>query len=222
MVRRWSYLGITPSNYKAEGVLSAHKFKVFRRNTKFKRFNRGIIDFVRRKNVKRRRIMNFLTLSYLTSDWAKFYLNNKSVTRYAQGLYMFNTTWDTLASNVTIRLAKKHSYLAGFYLSSIPSKRALSTINYLNNFNINLATKNYNNNTLISVNNYQSVDPIIQIGASTLIESNFKLYIRNKSHLAYPSLSTLSLNSTLSSVMAYRSTLILLTLFSTNFINIWN
>ena len=133
---------------------------------------------------------------------------------------MFNATWNTLASNVTIKLAKKHSYLSGFYLSSIPSKRALSTINYLNNFNINLTTKNFNNNTLISVNNYQSVDPIIQIGASTLIESSFKLYIKNKSHLFYPQLSILSLNSTLSSVIAYRSTLILLTLFSTNFINI--
>ena len=87
---------------------------------------------------------------------------------------------------------------------------------------ITTPNKNFNNNALISVNSYQNIDPIIQIGASTLIESNFKLYTRNISYLAYPQISAVSLSHTLSNVAAYRSTLVLLTLLSTNSINIWN
>jgi hypothetical protein len=184
MIRRWSYINKDIHLSEFTGVVKAHRFKVFRKNTKFKKFNRGLIDFVRRKNIKRRRYMNYLTLSFLSSDWSKIYLNQRSIIRFAQSVYSHDFSLESVEPNLSIKLASKHGFTQGLHTASIPSHRALSITGSLKAFNINLTKTSFSRNALTSLNSFEkNTETHSAIGLSALIDSNHT-YFLHKSSLA--------------------------------------
>ena len=141
MVRRWSYLTLPIEQDALLNVRKAHAFKVFRKSTKFKRFNRGLVDFVRRKNIKRKKSLNYITLSYLSSNWAKYYLNSRSITRFSQSVLLSNFTFESLNPELVKRLATKTSFTKGLHLTSIPTYRATSILKTFSNTSMNLLSR---------------------------------------------------------------------------------
>ena len=189
---------------------------MFRKNTKFRKFNRGLLDFVRRKNIKRKRYINYVTLSYLTSDWSKIYLNQRSVLRFIQSINTHSYTLDSVTSNVVVKLAKKYSFLLGLNTSSMPSKRAKMLSQSLSNLGINLKSTAFNRNTISQVTKFtHNTEPLSQIGLSTYVETSTKFYLKkdislNRAFTPYDMLT----NPVLSFVSSHRSILTLLTLLS--------
>ena len=178
MVRRWSYINNDLHLSDFTGVIKAHRFKVFRKNTKFKKFNRGLIDFVRRKNIKRRRYMNYLTLSFLSSDWSKIYLNQRSIIRFIQSVYSHEFSLESAESNLSIKLAAKHSFTQGLHTASVPSKRALSIVGSLKAFNIDLAKTSFSRNALTSLNTFdRNAEIRTAVGLITLVDSNHTYFL---------------------------------------------
>jgi hypothetical protein len=92
MVRQWSYLNAF--NLIHVGALSPIKslkiFKVFRKTTRFKKFNKGITLMVRKKYAKRKYQTTWLFLTYVTEAWTRHYLNSRQFERFYQALGLFN------------------------------------------------------------------------------------------------------------------------------------
>ena len=196
MVRRWSYLNTNITSSSFNGVAKAHRFKVFRKSTKFKKFNRGLIDFVRRKNIKRKKYINYITLSYLSSDWSKNYLNQRSILRFSQSINAHNYSLDSLQPNILIKLSKKFTFTNGFHATSIPSKIALSTLNNLKLFNIYLQNTNFSRNTITSLNTFDSnTDNLNSLGLSTYTDLNSKFYLLTSIKNSATNLNPLNLNN---------------------------
>lgn len=132
MVRRWSYIVNSPEQQFLPEVRKAHVFKTFRKNTKFKKFNKGLVDFVRRKNVRRKKSFSYLTLSYMSSSWAKHYINNRAIQRFYQSLFSTSFSFQSLNPELISKLALKTNYTKGINLSSIPTRRSSNLISYNN------------------------------------------------------------------------------------------
>jgi len=92
MVRKWSYLNAF--NLIHTGALSPIKslkiFKVFRKTTRFKKFNKGITLMVRKKYARRKYQTTWLFLTYVTEAWTRQYLNSRQFERFYQSLGLFN------------------------------------------------------------------------------------------------------------------------------------
>ena len=86
MVRKWSYLkkfSLTkPSTLVPIKTVKA--FKVFRKTTRFKKYNRGITRMVRRKYMKRKRKSTLLFAYYITKSWVQSYLKLRQFERFYQ------------------------------------------------------------------------------------------------------------------------------------------
>jgi hypothetical protein len=181
MVRRWSYIDNSVDKSFLTNLSSSHKFKIFRKNTKFKRFNRGVIDFVRRKNVKRKKSFNFIHLSYVSSSWSKQYLNSKSLHRFSQGLNLFECSFQSLNPKLSLKLASKFNFTSGFQIFSIPSQRCSLLTNQFSVFNLSSSASNYSRNSIISTLSLErdAIDRS-KIGVSLMIDSNLKAHLTNK------------------------------------------
>jgi len=144
MVRKWSYLTSQQTNQLYAGSIRSNelcRFKVFRKTTRFKRFNRGTTYMVRRNYARRKHQTNYLVLSYVTRYWAVNYLHSRQFERFyaAMGRFMvsatsseagvFHTCLSTLTnmngvnmlscSRTPLRKHLKYSSGASFMLSSI-------------------------------------------------------------------------------------------------------
>jgi hypothetical protein len=181
MVRRWSYLTSSLEQSALLNVRKAHAFKVFRKSTKFKRFNRGLVDFVRRKNIKRKKSINYITLSYLSSNWAKYYLNSRSIVRFSQSILSSKFTFESLNPELVKKLAVKTSFIKGLHLTSIPTYRAISILKNFSSTNINLLSRGNTRGSLISFNTHEFIrNDINKLGASNYVELSSKYFIKNR------------------------------------------
>lgn len=94
MVRKWSYLKtfdlVTPSTLLP--IKTVKSFKVFRKTTRFKKYNRGITKIVRRKYMTRKRKSTSLFAYYITKDWVYHYLKLRQFERFYQSFGLSNIT----------------------------------------------------------------------------------------------------------------------------------
>lgn len=158
-------------------------FKVFRKTTKFKRFNRGLIDFVRRKNVKRKKAINLLTLSYSSYNWSKYYLNLRSISRFTQALFSSDFTFISLNPELVLRLSSKFNFKQGIHTLSLPTKRGLSLIKHFRSFNLNFSRNIHSRGALLSVDNFEfKHNEISKLGASEYLDLSNKYFT---SHSTY-------------------------------------
>jgi len=93
MVRKWSYLNAFDhiSNKSLTPFKALKTFKVFRKTTRFKKFNKGITLMVRKKYAKRKYKTTWLFLTYTTRSWTSHYLKARQFERFFQSLGLFNT-----------------------------------------------------------------------------------------------------------------------------------
>lgn len=95
MIRKWSYLenDIELVNTKSFlGILNKHRFKIFKKTTKFKKYHIGISKSVmfRKKYAKRKHYSNYINRLYITKYWMTNYLKMRQFVRFYQAINMFN------------------------------------------------------------------------------------------------------------------------------------
>lgn len=94
MVRKWSYLktfNLSKSTDLAP-IKAVKSFKVFRKTTRFKKYNRGITRIVRRKYMNRKRKSTSLFAYYITKDWVHHYLKLRQFERFYQSFGLSNVS----------------------------------------------------------------------------------------------------------------------------------
>jgi hypothetical protein len=112
MVRKWSYLetrDLDLDMQSFESTSQLYHFKVFRKTTRFKKFNKGITRMVRKNYSRRKHRTNWLVLSYITKSWVTNYLKMRQFERFYSALGRFQ--FDTFSSNFDIFSIKLNSIL---------------------------------------------------------------------------------------------------------------
>ena len=128
MVRRWSYIStLRNANFsldsKSLGIsLDNHTFKVFKKTTYFRKYNRGLTVFVRRKNILRKRKTNNIVLTFIASKWVSFYLRLRRIARYSQAKYTFRIANALSSIEAFTNKSKVLGFYSGALLTSIPNK----------------------------------------------------------------------------------------------------
>ena len=218
MVRRWSYIDSTLLHADLTPVSRGHRFKVFKKNTKFKRFNRGLIDFVRRKNIKRKRYINFITLSYLSSSWAKHYLQQRSLFRSMQTFNIANYGLTSLYYNTVVKLSSKNNINLGINTLSLPSKRASYLIDTNCRAILGLNSGYFNRNSITYTNKFNlNSDKSMSIGLTKYVEASSKFFLSRDTNLikAQTDIYSSTLSSIINYVECHRKIMVLLSLMNT-------
>ena len=221
MVRKWSYLvnstpTITPLTLNESSSL--YHFKVFRKTTRFKKFNRGITKMVRKNYARRKHRTNWLVLSYITKAWVSNYLNMRQFERFFNALTRFKInsfSADVSVFHVKLKDVSNKDGINIISCSNTPLKRYM---NYSNGSSfLTNPIKNTNNvlvQTLSAANLAESSEVYPNL---ILLESHTYSY----DDLTIVSPSDISLDNqanqnTLSITSSIYSTLVLLTLFNVN------
>jgi len=102
--------------------LDNHTFKVFKKTTYFRKYNRGLTVFVRRKNILRKRKTNNIVLTFIASKWVVFYLRLRRIARYAQAKYTFRIANALSSIEAFTNKSKILGFSSGALLTSIPNK----------------------------------------------------------------------------------------------------
>jgi hypothetical protein len=168
MVRKWSYINSikpTPHNFN---IKKQFKFKIFRKNTRFKKFNLHYTLFVRKLEMLRRRRIGYVTYFNLSSLWALQFLKSKKLNNFVQTRYMFTYNVILPYSEVLLSKTNLHS-LIGKGKHALNSNFIKKTILFKNKKKITPTTQ---------FNTYDSVIKLNQLGFSfTHILSQNKLPI---------------------------------------------
>lgn len=69
-----------------------YKFKIFKKTTKFKRYNRGLTRFIinRKKYILRKKRTTYQLMLHFSFFWSKFYMTLRHMNRYSQLLGSLN------------------------------------------------------------------------------------------------------------------------------------
>lgn len=227
MIRKWSYLeSSTPS--VTSGLLDSssqlYHFKVFRKTTRFKKYNRGITKMVRKNYARRKHRSNWLVLSYITKSWVLNYLNMRQFERFYSALTRFKiNAYSADASIFHLRL-QDLSNLDGINVVSCSKTPLRRHINYASSASFLINPTRSTNSAFV-----QTLEPSSLVNSTEVYPS--VVYLDNHSY-SYDDMSEVdsmslcqqraasirecllqpisSINTTL------YSTLILLTLFNTN------
>jgi hypothetical protein len=221
MVRKWSYLvnstpTITPLTLNESSSL--YHFKVFRKTTRFKKFNRGITKMVRKNYARRKHRTNWLVLSYITKAWVSNYLNMRQFERFFNALTRFKInsfSADVSVFHVKLKDVSNKDGINIISCSNTPLKRYM----------------NYSNGSSFLTNPIKNTNNVLvqTLSAANLAESSevYPNLILLESHTySYDDLTTVSPSdislgnqanqNTLSITSSIYSTLVLLTLFNVN------
>jgi hypothetical protein len=207
-----------PEQQLLSDVRKAHVFKTFRKNTKFKKFNKGLVDFVRRKNIRRKKSFSYLSLSYMSSSWSKHYINNRSIQRFYQSLFSSNFSFQSVNPELVSKLALKTNYTKGMSLSSIPTRRATNLINHnspvKHTFNRGYNTKG----SILSLNSFEfNHNEISKLGTSNYVDYNNDYFVTHLKHNKAKYLKTdFTLNASIS-ILASMRRIIILTIILSSF-----
>ena len=134
MVRKWSYLEgpqATSLNSPLVPLSKLYNFKVFRKTTRFKKFNKGITKMVRKKYSRRKHITSWITLSFITKSWTLNYLKARQFERFFTSLGFFNCITHSPILNVfTTRLPLLAAKNNGVSISSCSKNIAYRFIRF--------------------------------------------------------------------------------------------
>ena len=107
MVRKWSYLkksGIGVVDDSLLNPITLYHFKVFRKTTRFKKFNKGITKMVRKNYARRKHRTNWLVLSHVSKFWALSYLKMRQFERFFSSLSQ--TSFRAFSADVNVFMLK--------------------------------------------------------------------------------------------------------------------
>jgi len=225
MVRKWSYLTPTTtlSNLPVvDRVSSLYNFKVFRKTTRFKRYNKGVTVMVRRKYSRRKHRTNWLIMSYITAAWATHYLKARQFERFYNSLGYFKSSAFATSTHVFLLKTQSMSSRQGVSASSCSTKILQRTIHLHTNYNpyLHNFTKHTNNNVIHALDNssLMSASPEVFPNVAIYDESLYSYNEVEERQQLCSAIATSQLNLTLESsiqwVNAARQILILITLLN--------
>ena len=104
------------NSYKSSSLSMNHayKFKVFKKTTKFKKYNRGLTRFIhnRKKNILRKKRSSLQFMSYIVNFWTKYYTALRNSTRFYQSLNILPYTSTLTSLAFTQKFYTKDLYQA--------------------------------------------------------------------------------------------------------------
>lgn len=221
MVRKWSYLTdslpSTPCLSLNESS-SLYHFKVFRKTTRFKKFNRGITKMVRKNYARRKHRTNWLVLSYITKAWVSNYLNMRQFERFFSALTRFKVnsfSSDVSVFNMKLKDLTNRNGINVLSCSKTPITRYLKYsdgTSFLHN-----PTKN-TNNVLVQTLSIPSLAESLEVFPNLMLfEKHTYSYNDTTSPVSLHKPTSVHLQQTsLSLTSSLYSTLILLTLWNIN------
>ena len=103
------------SSISMNRINHAYKFKVFKKTTKFKRYNRGLTRFIhnRKKNILRKKRSSLQFMSHVVNFWTKYYAVLRNSMRFYQSLNILNYTSTLTSLAFTQKFYVKDLYQAG-------------------------------------------------------------------------------------------------------------
>lgn len=166
MVRKWSYL---ESNFldlhidSLSRLTSLYHFKVFRKTTRFKKFNRGITRMVRRNYARRKHQTNWLILSYITKSWVLNYLKTRQFERFYNSLGKFPIS--AFTSDTSVFLLKHGSILNknGINIISCSKSVLMKHINYSSGAQFLLNPTKNTNSAIIQANTAEDLTLSLEV-----------------------------------------------------------
>jgi hypothetical protein len=121
VIRKWSYININIPNLLNSVIFfkNKYKFKVFRKTTKFRRFQVGKTKGLRKLPIVLNRRTDKLNISNITHKWLYFYLKAKQFIRFQQNL--FTTTY-------LIHSTSKNLFIKNFFFVNLNQNQGYNFI----------------------------------------------------------------------------------------------
>lgn len=227
MVRKWSYLEqtvtLSPLN-SLKQIPKLYNFKVFRKTTRFKKYNRGITRMVRKNYARRKHQTNWLNLSYISKSWVLNYLSLRQFERFYSALGRFNVS--AYSSDVNVFFLKLPTLLNKNGINILTCSRSVLNkhINYTDKAVFLRNHTQHARSAYVQTSNHTDVLSSLEIYPSIInIESSFyspdelKLALsRNEITNQLTYLESNVFNHSLNIVLSSYNVLILLTLLNTN------
>ena len=220
MVRKWSYLEnstLPIGDDTFRNSTNLYHFKVFRKTTRFKKFNRGTTKMVRKNYARRKHRTNWFILSHITKVWVLSYLKMRQFERFFSSITCFRVC--AFTSDISIFLLKLNDVSNKLGLNVIScSKAQLKRYSTRTNKTVLLNNPTSNTiNTMVQASSIENVNNSLEIfpnlatfeGSSYPLE-NYQPDVRLNLNTALP-----LMKSTNSITSSMRSTLVLLTLYNT-------
>ena len=221
MVRKWSYLktfNLTAPNTLAP-IKAVKSFKVFRKTTRFKKYNRGITKIVRRKYMTRKRKSTALFAYYITKDWVYHYLKLRQFERFYQSFGLSNITAYAADFDV-FKVAPERINEGGIHIFSV-SKSIFSYFQLKNTSTNSTLRKSKISNSKQTFIQTDSFETLSNSPLSYPIAANIENYeyhtvndlsLLTKSSQILKSIQLVQFKSTLKFVQSYNRVLVLLSL----------
>jgi len=157
MVRKWSYLNninLDTNNESNCFFKKIYNLKVFKKTTRFKKYNIDYTLMVRKQYSKRKHQTSWINLSYITKSWVHIFLKSKQFVRFYQNLGLFSI--QSYSSNLLV-FNKKLTELTNFNgINSFScSKNVINSFLHYSNTNIffNNPIKNNSSSGILVRNN---------------------------------------------------------------------
>jgi len=179
MIRKWSYISNTSTTHVNSCHTTLHtkfKFKIFRKTTRFKKYNISYTNFMRTLPVLRKRRVDWKYYFIVSSQWVKPLLKNKQFISFVQTKFLHKYTF----SYNYIPIFQKKSQqlnLIGIGMYGI----VYSFLNYKITTKITTKKSLKNNNLLIPSVQFHSLncsEKLISLG----LPINNLLYLKNNTY----------------------------------------
>lgn len=189
MVRKWSYINNISTFFKLNNDLSNFKrhfkFKLFRKNTRFKFKGLYFTNFNRKQVIITKRRTNLKLYIVLSSNWVKPILNYKHIINFIQTKFLFQVSFPYAYNNIT-KVSNKLKDLLGLGLYGINVVRLKSKFfkNFLpinsklplDNTNITYNNKFFSSVLLYSINHLTKLNNIKFLLTSIEFTKNYFPY----------------------------------------------
>jgi hypothetical protein len=186
VIRKWSYI----NNYtlynslqlRTTPIYDRFKLKIFRKNTRFKKYNNSYTFFTRKIVALRSRRLSWKSYIILSSGWVKLYLSFKKLVTYTQNNLMYNYSTHYAFSKMFLKKSPLLN-LIGINMFSI-------SYSFFKNTFTSFFTNKLSLNTNV-VNKTRKVRPVAQFNSLSTpsklnaVGFNFTTNLFN-SHVFYP------------------------------------
>lgn len=173
MIRKWSYININPTGLLKSVMFfkNKYKFKIFRKTTKFRRFQIGKTRGLRKLPILLNRRTDKLNISYITYKWLYFYLKSKQIIRFQQNLFTAPYTIYSLSKNFFIKNFSSLNLISnqGYNFLTCPRRTSLLFPKNKNTYFIDTGKQIY-------ANKFIQTNSLNLVKNTPLINSNLLFY----------------------------------------------
>ena len=215
MIRKWSY--IIPSlhnNLHNTPLKSRFKFKVFRKTTRFKKYNLSYTSFIRKQVVLKKRRVGWKKYIILSSDWVKPLLSLKHLVSFTQNKSLYTNTTTSPYFNIFSKKSQQLN-LVGFGTYAL-NHTALNSkmLSFFNKNNKPKKPQKFTSN--VQFNSLSNLDKLSNLGfnfPNLILNNNYYPLKNHTTYLLQPHSHKINpLPTILSTITTLRSMCILIVL----------